>query len=72
MQTVLVPLEQDSFQVICEECLAGAGRNGAVARLVAGAFVGEERTCIALCPAGHRVEAVRVRPGPAGLVENAA
>jgi hypothetical protein len=74
MQTVVVPMEVESFQVICEECLAGAGRNGAVARLVTGTFDGDARTCSTLCPVGHGVEAIRVDQGavPTTLMEDAA
>jgi hypothetical protein len=60
MQTVVVPLAVDSFQVICEECLAGAGKDGAV---VSGSFEKDARVCVVLCPAGHKVEALKVEQG---------
>ena len=63
MQTVVVPLAVDSFQVICEDCLTGAGKDGAVARLVTGTFEGESRACVVVCPAGHKVEALKVEQG---------
>lgn len=63
MQTVVVPPDIGSFQVICEECLAGAGKNGAVARLVSGTLAEGVRSTVVPCPAGHWVEALRVEPG---------
>jgi hypothetical protein len=74
MQTVVVPHNVDSFQVVCEECLAGAGKDGAVARLVTGMLEPGARITIAACPVGHRVEALRLEEGlsAAALIGHAA
>jgi hypothetical protein len=74
MQTVLVPHDVSSFQVICEECLSNAGTNGAIARLVSGTIEKGARQGSAFCPAGHRVEALRVEQGTtaAALIGHAA
>jgi hypothetical protein len=63
MQTVVVPPDVNEFEVICEVCLASAGRGGAVARVVSGHIEEGARTGVASCSAGHRVEALRVRQG---------
>jgi hypothetical protein len=63
MQTVVVPHDVSEFEVICQECLASAGRGGAIARVVSGHIEEDARTGVAFCPAGHRVEALRVRQG---------
>ena len=65
MQTVVVPHDVNEFEVICEECLASAGRGGAVARVVSGRIEEDARTGVAFCSAGHRVEALQVRQGDA-------
>ena len=74
MQTVVVPHDVNEFEVICEECLSSAGRGGAVARVVSGRIEDGARTGTALCPAGHRVEALQVRQGSsaASLIGHAA
>jgi hypothetical protein len=63
MQTVVVPHDVSTFEVICEECLSVAGTAGAVARLVTGRIEEGARTGVAFCAAGHRVEALQVRQG---------
>jgi hypothetical protein len=74
MQTVVVPHDVSSFQVICEECLSNAGKNGAIARLVSGTIEKGAREGVAFCPAGHRVDALHVEPGAsaASLIGHAA
>jgi hypothetical protein len=74
MQTVVVPHDVSSFQVICEECLSTAGENGAIARLVSGTIEEGARQGVAFCPAGHRVEALQVEQGmsAASLIGHAA
>jgi hypothetical protein len=74
MQTVVVPHDVSDFEVICEECLASAGRSGAVARIVRGRIEDDARAGVAFCTEGHRVEALQVRPGEsaASLVGHAA
>jgi hypothetical protein len=63
MQTVVVPHDVNEFEVICEECLASAGRGGAVARVVSGRIDDGAPTGVAFCSAGHRVDVLRVRQG---------
>jgi hypothetical protein len=63
MQTVVVPQDVGSFQVICEACLAGAGKDGAIARLVSGTFEDKVLATIVFCPAGHTVQALKVEQG---------
>jgi hypothetical protein len=74
MQTVVVPHDVSSFQVICEECLSVAGKDGAVARLVTGTIPEGARRGSAFCSAGHPVEALQVEPGmsAAALIGHAA
>jgi hypothetical protein len=63
MQTVVVPHDVSSFEVICEECLANAGVAGAVARFVTGTLEPGARAGVAFCPAGHRVDVLQVEQG---------
>jgi hypothetical protein len=74
MQTVVVPHDVSSFEVICEACLANAGTDGAVARFVAGTLEPGTRTGVAFCPVGHAVEVLQVEQGTAaaGLMGHAA
>ncbi|MDX6504289.1 MAG: hypothetical protein QOE29_1414 [Gaiellaceae bacterium] len=74
MQTVVVPHDVSSFQVICDECLSVAGKDGAIARLVSGTIEEGTRQGVASCSAGHRVEALQVEQGmsAASLIGHAA
>ena len=74
MQQVVVPHGVSSFQVICDECLSLAGKDGAVARLVSGTIAEGSNEAVAFCAAGHRVDARQVEPGmsAAGAIGHAA
>ena len=63
MQTVVVPHDVSSFQVICEECLSTAGKDGAIARLVSGTIRGGRAAGRRVLPRRPPRRGAQVEPG---------